>query len=84
MYGYVILSLIEIAKLTWTCCMNSLLTDCEKGFFGENCSFSCTGCVDKCDAATGSCSQCKPGWQGPSCSMGITYFLYARLPVFAG
>lgn len=84
MYAYVVLSMFIILKLICTCCMNSHLTECEKGFFGENCSSSCSGCMDTCDATTGSCSHCKPGWKGPFCSMGITHFLYARMPLFAG
>ncbi|KAK6180306.1 hypothetical protein SNE40_012488 [Patella caerulea] len=48
-----------------------VLTDCEAGSYGDNCTSKCGNCADEtsCDIITGTCGLvgCADGFQGPSC-----------------
>ncbi|KAF4523535.1 hypothetical protein B566_EDAN013078 [Ephemera danica] len=52
-------------------CVNKylLLTECENGKFGNNCSLNCSAnCMENCNKDSGICLQgCKPGWKGDTC-----------------
>lgn len=49
------------------------LTDCEDGYYGDNCKMVCT-CLktntEKCNVTNGACS-CRPGWKGHNCDIDI-------------
>ena len=72
-YQYLLCSLVYIIQcdvLYIKCCD----TDCNEGFYGENCSFSCGHCrnQEQCDVINGSCfNGCENGYWGFQCNYGI-------------
>jgi len=57
-----------------------LLTACSKGHFGNNCNYTCDGCISElCNSSDGVCDiqdLCKAGWHGVKCDKGTCIILY--------
>lgn len=46
-----------------------IFTACQPGYFGTNCSFTCSPNCKTCRHTDGLCS-CRAGWMGHECSVG--------------
>ena len=45
-----------------------LISACQKGFYGPNCTLACDDKCAGCNNVNGSCDRgCKPGWKGNNC-----------------
>lgn len=58
--------------------ISTMLSACENGTFGQNCSSACHCQLEKsCNHINGSClsGTCKRGWSGENCSLGKTCFV---------
>lgn len=52
--------------------------DCKAGYYGKNCSLSCSPNCKTCQHTDGLCT-CKAGWMGDNCTTGdINYHIYIR------
>ena len=57
-----------------------LFKACSKGHFGNNCNYTCDGCISElCNPFDGVCDiqdLCKAGWHGVKCDKGTCIILY--------
>ena len=58
----------------------SLLSECDNGWYGVNCSSSCGHCLgggEQCQHVNGTClSGCVPGWQDGLCTDSKLGYMY--------
>ena len=63
---------------------SSTFIECNATTWGEDCGLNCSSqCLDKdCDAMTGMCKDCVPGYHGDRCDRGKPFCL-ARFDIFS-